>query len=110
MKEIKAYIHRSRIADVVHALKAAGYGNLAVIDVKSTLQPVTRQEQDYSVVLGTAVIDEMKLELVCEDPQVEEATRLIQRHARTGRDEAGWIYVIDIGRVIKIDANGETGG
>ena len=38
MKEIKAYIHRNRIADVVRALEQAGYRNLSIIDVKGMLK------------------------------------------------------------------------
>ena len=38
MKEVKAFIHRNRIADVVHALKTAGFRNISVIDVKGMLK------------------------------------------------------------------------
>ena len=40
MKEIKAYVHRTRIADVVRALEQAGYRNLSIIDVKGMLKEV----------------------------------------------------------------------
>ncbi|HFD86386.1 MAG TPA: P-II family nitrogen regulator [Gammaproteobacteria bacterium] len=102
MKEIKAFIHRNRITDVIHALQAAGFLNLSIIDVKGTLKALDNQEQDYSVELGSVVITEMKLELVCDEARVEEAIQLIQQHARTGQTDAGWIYVIDIGQAIRI--------
>jgi len=38
MKEIKAFIHRNRVADVVRILGAAGFRNLSVIDVKGMLK------------------------------------------------------------------------
>jgi len=107
MKEIKAFIHRNRITDVIHALKGTGFSNLSVVDVKGTLKALDNKEQDYSVELGTAVITEMKLELVCEESQVDEATQLIQQHARTGQEDAGWIYVIDIGQAIRIEGMAE---
>ena len=103
MKEIKAIIHRNRVADVVHALKAAGFGNLCVVDVKGMLKALDKKEQDYSVELGDAVVTEIKLELVCEDTRVDEATRLIREQARTGQPNAGWIYVYDIGQAIRIE-------
>lgn len=103
MKEIKAFIHRNRIIDVIHALKEAGFSNLSIVDVKGTLKALDKKEQDYSVELGTAIITEMKLELVCDESRVDEATQLIQQHARTGQADAGWIYVIDIGQAIQID-------
>jgi nitrogen regulatory protein P-II 1 len=43
MKEIKAFIHRNRIADIVHALKAAEFGNISVIDVKGMLKALDSQ-------------------------------------------------------------------
>jgi len=103
MKEIKAFIHRNRITDVIHALKEADFRNLSIVDVKGTLKALDNKEQDYSVELGSAVITEIKLELVCDDAQVDEATQLIQQHARTGQTDAGWIYVIDIGQAIRVD-------
>ena len=103
MKEIKAFIHCNRIINVIHALKEAGFRNLSIVDVKGTLKALDNKEQDYSVELGAAIITEMKLELVCDESRVEEATQLIRQHARTGQADAGWIYIIDIGQAIRID-------
>lgn len=105
MKEIKAFIHRNRIADVIHALKNAGFKNLCIADVSGTLKALDRKEQNYSVELGEAVISEIRLELVCDDARVDEATRLIQARARTGQPEAGWIYVIDVRQAIRIEGD-----
>lgn len=103
MKEIKAYIHNHRIGDVIRALKDSGQcntnvgcRNLAVIPVQSLLKAVDAREQHYSVELAEEVIYESKLELICEDHQVEELVGIIEHAARTGQDEAGWIYVTDI--------------
>ena len=46
MKEIKAFVHRSRIADVVRALEKAGFRNLSVIDVKGMLKALDDKEQE----------------------------------------------------------------
>ena len=105
MKEIKAYIHNHRIADVIRALKESGLcntdgtpgcRNLAVIPVKILLKAMDTQEQHYSIELAETVINESKLELVCEDHQVDELVAIIGHAARTGQAEAGWIYVSDI--------------
>ncbi len=92
-KEIKAFVHRNRIADVIRALKAAGFRDLSIIDVKGMLKALDSKEQGYSVELGEQVITEVKLELVCEAARVAEAVDLIRRHGRTGQDLAGWVYV-----------------
>jgi len=103
MKEIKAFIHRNRITDVIHALKEGGFRNLSIVDVKGMLRALDNKEQNYSVELGSAVITEMKMELVCDDDRVDEAVQLIQQYARTGQTDAGWIYVIDIAQAIRIE-------
>ncbi len=111
MKEIKAYIHNHRIADVIRALKESGLcnpdgtpgcRNLAVIRVQSLLKAVDAKEQHYSIELAEPVINESRLELICEDHQVDELVGIIERTACTGQSEAGWIYVSEIVRVVPI--------
>jgi nitrogen regulatory protein P-II 1 len=116
MKEIKAYIHNQRIADVIRALKEsgqcnanadAGCRNLAVIQVRILLKAVYAREQHYSIELAEEVINESKLELLCEDHQVDELTEIIERVGRYGQAEAGWIYVTDIVKAIPIGGRHE---
>lgn len=111
MKEIKAYIHNNRIADVIRAVKESGlcnansgtsYRNLSVVAVQSLLKAVDAKEQHYSVELAEPVINESKLELICEDHQVDELVGIIERAARTGQAEAGWIYVSDILQAVQV--------
>ena len=105
MKEIKAYVHRSRIADVIAALKdSPAWGgqrggrrhNLAVYIVKGSLLPLDSDEQHYSMDLGDEVVNEYKLEVLCEDGEVEPLMAAITEAARTGQAIAGWITVIDV--------------
>ncbi len=102
MKEIKAFIHRNRAADVIRALKGAGYGNLSVVDVKGMLAALDERERDYSIELGEETITEVKLELVCEDERVDAVVRLIRENGRTGQPEAGWIYISEIQAALPI--------
>jgi len=103
IREIKAYVHRNRIADVVSALSAAGFANLSVIDVQGLLRALDSKEQQYSVEIGQKVITEVKLELVCEnESRTAEAVSLIREHAKTGKPEAGWIYISEIRASIEI--------
>jgi len=102
-REIKAYVHRNRIADVVGALYDAGFRQMTVIDVEGLLQALDSQEQRYSVEIGKKVITEVKLELVCEDEsQAAEAVALIRKSGRTGQPSAGWIYVSEIRSCVEI--------
>lgn len=102
MKEIKAFIHRNRVGDVVQALSQAGFCsdccNLSIVDVKGTLTALDNIEQDYSAEMGGRIITEVKLELVCDDERADEAVRIIWKNGRTGQRMVGWVYVVDIGR------------
>lgn len=96
MKEIKAFIHRSSIADVVHALKAAGFRQMSFIDVQGTLRALNEEEREYSLEIGQEVITETKLELFCEEAQLEQAVDIIRKTARTSQKVSGWLYVSDL--------------
>lgn len=104
-REIKAYIHRNRVADVVNALAHAGLKNLTVIDVQGMLQALDGKEQHYSVEIGQKVVTEVKLELVCEaKSQCAQAVEIIREHGKTGQPTAGWIFVTEILSATEITA------
>ncbi|VAW90717.1 hypothetical protein MNBD_GAMMA21-1797 [hydrothermal vent metagenome] len=103
MKEIKAFIHRNRVADIIRALREAGYRNVSIIDVTGMLKAIDNKEQGYSIEIGDKAITEVKLELVCEDEnRTTEAIHIIQKHARTGQPDAGWIYISEIQAALPI--------
>ena len=106
MKEIKAYVHPTRVADVLEAVKStpawaarrgdAGPHNLTVYAVQGTRAPLEASEKHYSIDLGQEVVKEYKLELHCADEDVAELADAIRAAGRTGQSRAGWIYVVDI--------------
>jgi nitrogen regulatory protein P-II 1 len=103
MKEVKAFIHRNRAADVIRALRGAGFNNLSVVDVKGMLEALDSKEREYSIELGEETITEVKLELVCADEaQATAAARIIQDKGRTGQAEAGWVYISEIQTAVRI--------
>ena len=77
MKKITAFIHHVRSADVIEALRDAGYKNISLLDIKGTLKPLGEQELAYSSEAGV-VISEVQLSLVCEDNQVDEVTAIMR--------------------------------
>lgn len=103
VKEVKAFIHRNRVADVVNALNSAGFRNISVVDVQGMLKALSSQEQRYSVEIGQKVINEVKLELVCDDEsRTAEAVAAIRDNAKTGQPSAGWIFITEIQSSIEI--------
>lgn len=101
MKELKAYVHRDRVADVVAALKdSAAWGgqsgdshNLAAYIVRSVVSPPDGADRHYSTDLGDEIVNEYKLELICPDEEVDELLRVISAAALTGGPMGGWITV-----------------
>lgn len=111
MKEIKAYVHRDRVADVIGGLKAspswssASKGcqhNLVVYVVKGSLAPLNDNERHYSLDLGDEVVNEYKLELLCEDADVDELVGVILAAAHTGQPNAGWVTVTNIVQAVAV--------
>ncbi|MGH8077944.1 MAG: P-II family nitrogen regulator [Lysobacter sp.] len=102
MKQIKAFVHRSRVSDIVHALGAAEFNRLSLFDVKGLLRELSAREQQYSVEFGDQVISEMQMELFCEDADVARAVEIFRRLGRTGHAESGWVYVSDVEQAIAI--------
>ncbi|MFC6282297.1 MULTISPECIES: P-II family nitrogen regulator [Polaromonas] len=110
MKEIKAYIHRNRVAEVISALKSSvawttigdDEHNLTAYMVKGSLVPIDEGERRFSVELGDEVINEYKLELHCSEDHVDELVKIIVASARTGRANSGWVYVMDVVSAIPV--------
>lgn len=111
MKEVKAYVHANRIADVIAALKAstvwapaAGESppNLAIYVVKGFLAPIDNVEAVSSIELGDEIVNECKLELLCADDHVSELVEIIRRVGRTGQTNAGWVCVMAVQQALPI--------
>jgi len=102
MKQLKAFVHRNRVSDLIHALDAAGFRRLSLFDVKGLLRALNAREQQYSVEFGDQLINEVQMELFCEDEDVPRAVDIFRQVGRTGRADAGWVYVSDIEQVIAI--------
>jgi nitrogen regulatory protein P-II 1 len=101
MKLIKAFIHHVRSADVVEALRDAGYKNLTLLDVKGTLKPLNESELDLTSEAGV-VISEVRVSLVCEDAEVDDVTNIIRKEGRIGVNTSGWVYVSPIEQALPI--------
>lgn len=102
MKQVKAYIHHVRTNAVIQALADAGYRNISLLDVQGALKPLSDDERNYSSEGGGLLIGEARLELVCEDAEVDVVTGLIRTHGRIGPQVSGWIYVSEIDQMLSI--------
>ena len=111
MKEIKAFIHKDRISEVIAALNASGFRspdertgcrNICVWPVQGLINPTEGEEQHFSMELAETVVREWKLELFCEDEQADQLVKIIAQAASIGRGIAGWIFVTEVVNSIPI--------
>lgn len=105
MKQIKIFIHQHRASDLLHALGDAGFHQVSLLDVKGVLRALSAREQNYSVALGEPVINELQMNLFCEDADVTQAVEIVRRIGRTGQKEAGWIFVSAVEAAFRIDGS-----
>jgi len=109
MKEIKAYVKRHRLAQVMHALRRIeGLSGASVVDTqgfgrRAALASRHTTEDDLELLASHA-----KVEVVCRDDLVGAAVSAILEHARTGLHGDGKIFVSDIEQAVRI-ATGERG-
>ncbi|MCQ9208739.1 MAG: P-II family nitrogen regulator [Omnitrophica bacterium] len=102
MKLLKAYIRTFMVDAVIHALKTIGAPRLTAIDVRALGDEIAPDKLNISAKLGSTYTTMVKLELVCNDKCVEEAVKVIQKEARTGRKGDGIIVISPIEQAIKI--------
>jgi nitrogen regulatory protein P-II 1 len=111
MKEIKAYVRRDEINDVVEQLRRAGAPGVAVIEI----HPVGYgYEANPFEPHGARLVDRyrylaiVKLEIMCADEQVERLVDIVQAGCRTGSPGDGMIFVSEVADVVRI-RDGERG-
>ena len=105
MKEIKAYIRRSHVNEVIDEVQKAGAPGITVVEVhpvgygyepnyfESHSSTVSERYRHWAVV---------KLELVCADEEVENLIKVVQEHSRTGEKGDGMVFVSDVSDAIRI--------
>lgn len=93
MKQLKAFVLHNRVGDPVRAVKETDFHRIRLCEVKGFLPVSCVRGQDYSVDLGGKVINEVQIEVCCDDGEVPRAVEVVRRVARTGQADAGSICV-----------------
>jgi len=108
MKEIKSFIRRSRVDEVVHGLKAIGVKAMSITSVEGVGAFVDPPHGELSIDYITTYSRMYKIEIVCRAEDVDLIVATIQRLAHTGEKGDGAIFVSNIERAVKI-RSGEEG-
>ena len=105
MKEIKAYIRRDQINEVVERLQRAGAPGVSVIEI----HPVGYgYETNPFVPHAARLVDRyrhlavVKLEIMCVDDQVDRLLGVIQTSCSTANPGDGMIFVSEVSDAVRI--------
>lgn len=102
MKEIKAYIRKIKVEEVVHALKKIGVIDMTILDVME----IGGQADPCNLKLSIEIVKKYsmvsKLEIVCGDDKVPQIVKTLRDAAYTGAPGDGIIYVTPVETAVKI--------
>lgn len=101
MKEIKAFVKPFKVNDILRQLLESGFPNLTVSMAEGTGH---FQNEDASLSMHFSVTNSKvaKIEIVCNDADVDQITTIISAYGKTGNSGDGIIYVSDIEKAIRV--------
>jgi len=105
MKEIKAYIRRDQVNQVVERLCEAGAPGVSIIDIHPLgygYEPNPFASHAARLVERYRHLMIVKLEIMCTEAQLEPLVTVIQSCCRTGNRGDGMIFVGDVVAAIRI--------
>ncbi|HDO27569.1 MAG TPA: P-II family nitrogen regulator [Bacteroidetes bacterium] len=108
MKEIKAYIRKEQAEIVIRKLEMAGVTGMTVLDANALSQWADSEFFSYSIDLVQKYSTVVKIELICNDNQMDKLTEVIKKYGYTGRSGDGWIFVSEIEKSIRIRTGEEN--
>ena len=107
MKEIKAILRKERAQAVVTALRTAGVPRLTVCHVHALGSGVDPEHYRLSLEEGSAYTEKVKLEVVCDESDVQSLVDIIRREAATGHRGDGILFVCAVERAVGIRTGDE---
>ncbi|MEZ5669996.1 MAG: P-II family nitrogen regulator [Alphaproteobacteria bacterium] len=108
MKLVMAVIKPFKLDEVREALTALGIQGLTVSEVKGFGRQKGQTEIYRGAEYAVNFLPKVKIEVAVSDDLVDAVVEALQKSANTGRIGDGKIFVLDIGRAVRI-RTGETG-
>jgi len=107
MKKIEAIIKPFKLDDVKDALEAIDIHGMTITEVKGHGRQKGHSELYRGAEYVVDFLPKVKIELVVDNQQVEEAVATIVEAARTGKVGDGKVFVLPVEQAIRI-RTGET--
>jgi nitrogen regulatory protein P-II 1 len=108
MKKVEAIIRHYKLEDVKNALSQAGIQGMTVSEIRGFGRQRGHKETYRGAEYTVDFLPKVKLEVVVDDPDVDQAIETIASVARTGQIGDGKIFITPLEEVIRI-RTGETG-
>jgi nitrogen regulatory protein P-II 1 len=105
MKEIKAYIQRYCVNKVVKALEEGRAPGITIVEVHPVgygYDPNYFEQQLKDAFKRYGYLSVVKLEIVCDDCDVERLVQIILKESSTGSKGDGRIFVADVRDAVRI--------
>jgi nitrogen regulatory protein P-II 1 len=105
MKEIKAYVRRSEVDQVVQKLRNVGVPGVSIIHIHPLgygYEPNPFEPHGAGFVDRYRYLTIVKLEIMCADAQVDTIVEAIQAHCRSGDCGDGMIFVSEVIDAVRI--------
>ena len=108
MKEVKAIVKPFKVNDILNQLLVAGYPNLTVSLAEGT---GNFKSDELTISTHFSITDSKvaKIEIVCNDSDVEKIVDIISSKGRTGNPGDGIIYVSEVEKAYKVKTGLENG-
>ncbi|MGF1627377.1 MAG: P-II family nitrogen regulator [Alphaproteobacteria bacterium] len=108
MKLVMAVIKPFKLDEVREALTTLGIQGLTVSEVKGFGRQKGQTEIYRGAEYAVNFLPKVKIEVAVSDELADQVVEALQKAANTGRIGDGKIFVLDIGRAVRI-RTGETG-
>ena len=105
MKEIKAYIRRDEVDQVIEKLEGAGAPGVSIIGIHPIgygYEPNAFQPLRAGLVQRYRYLAIVKLEMFCADNQLERLLQVIRDYCCTGNPGDGMIFVSEVAEAVRI--------
>jgi nitrogen regulatory protein P-II 1 len=101
MKVLKAFVKPFKVNDILNQLLLAGFPNITVSMAEGTGN-FNSEESSLSTHFSITDSKVAKIEILCNDSDVEKIVGIISAMGRTGNPGDGIIYVSEVEKVYKV--------
>ena len=108
MKKIEAIIKPFKLDDVKEALNGIGIKGMTISEVKGYGRQKGHKEIYRGAEYVVDFIPKVKMEIIVDNPQVDEVIETIRQAANTGKIGDGKIFVLPVEEVVRV-RTGEKG-